>query len=422
MEEHDVVIVGAGIAGLATAIALKRVGVKALVLEKSEGLRATGAAIGLHQNAWLALEALGVAHKLTATTYPPLRMANVTDIDTGATQQIAFPQPDKHGHESRPIHRKALLEALAEELPVDTIRFSSKLESIVGLQAEEGSSYAIIHMENGVSIKAKALIGCDGVHSMVARWLGLTMPVDSGRWAVRGLAIFPEGHGLDVDFQQFVTIGKRAAFAALNDKEVYWFITGKSSKGEDIPHDPEMIKKEVISNFAKNFPTSYLRVVQHSDLSTVTWAPLLFRFPWDVILGNVSKGNITVAGDAMHPMTPDLAQGGCSALEDAVVLGRHIGNLIIKNKKIVAGDQVAEALERYVKERKWRVAKLIVVAYLAGWVQQDGSGWFMKFLRDSIFYRYFSSLMSNDKQYDCGKLPCVSSSNNELDNDPRKIY
>ena len=67
-------IVGAGIAGLATAIALKRVGVKALVLEKSEGLRAIGAAIGLHQNAWLALEALGVAHKLiTTTTYPPLR-------------------------------------------------------------------------------------------------------------------------------------------------------------------------------------------------------------------------------------------------------------------------------------------------------------------------------------------------------------
>ena len=48
MEEHDVVIVGAGIAGLAASIALKRVGVKALVLEKSEELRATGAAIGLH--------------------------------------------------------------------------------------------------------------------------------------------------------------------------------------------------------------------------------------------------------------------------------------------------------------------------------------------------------------------------------------
>ncbi|XP_065631240.1 monooxygenase 2-like [Quercus suber] len=321
------------------------------------------------------------------------------------------------------VHRKALLEALAEELPMETVRYSSKLKSIVN-QVEEGSSYAIIHMENGVSIKAKALIGCDGVHSLVAHWLRLTTPVNSGRWAVRGLAIFPEGHGLNHEAHQFVTIGKRAGFIPLNDKELYWFLTNltsKSSRGEDIAHDPELIKREVISNFAKNFPTSYLRVVQHSDLSTVTWAPLMFRFPWDVIIGNLSKGNITVAGDAMHPMTPDLGQGGCSALEDAVVLGRHIGNLIIKNKKLVAGNQVAEALERYFKERKWRVAGLIMSSYLAGWMQQDGSGWFMKFLRDAIFYRRLYGLIFAGIHYDCGKLPCVSSSNSELDNDPRKI-
>ena len=72
MEEQDVVIVGAGIAGLATTMALKRVGVGALVLEKSEGLRATGGALGLQPNAWLALDALGVSHKLT-TTYAPCK-------------------------------------------------------------------------------------------------------------------------------------------------------------------------------------------------------------------------------------------------------------------------------------------------------------------------------------------------------------
>ena len=59
------VVVGAGIAGLATAVALRRVGIKALVLERSDGLRATGAALTLFPNAWRALDALGVAHKLT---------------------------------------------------------------------------------------------------------------------------------------------------------------------------------------------------------------------------------------------------------------------------------------------------------------------------------------------------------------------
>jgi 2-polyprenyl-6-methoxyphenol hydroxylase-like FAD-dependent oxidoreductase len=70
---EDVVIVGAGIAGLATAVALKRVGVRALVLERSEGLRATGAALTLFPNAWPALDALGVSHKLTPI-YAPTSM------------------------------------------------------------------------------------------------------------------------------------------------------------------------------------------------------------------------------------------------------------------------------------------------------------------------------------------------------------
>ena len=78
----------------------------------------------------------------------------------------------------------------------------------------------------------QALVGCDGVHSVVAHWLGLTTPVHSGRWAVRGLAIFPEGHGLNHEFQHFLTTGKRAGLVPVNDKEFYWFLTIKfSSKG-----------------------------------------------------------------------------------------------------------------------------------------------------------------------------------------------
>ncbi|KAG2716386.1 hypothetical protein I3760_03G123800 [Carya illinoinensis] len=303
------------------------------------------------------------------------------------------------------VHRKALLEALAEEVPIDSIRFSSKLKSIENL-TQEGSSFAIIHMEDGASIKAKALIGCDGVHSVVARWLGLTAPVNSGRWAVRGLAVFPDGHGLNLEFRQFVTIGKRAGFAPVNDNEIYWFLVCKfSSKGEDhIAHDPEMIKREITDNLAKDFPPLYLRVV-------VPW------FPWDLIFGNLGKGNVTVAGDAMHPMTPELRQGGCVALEDAVVLGRHIGNLIIQNKRLVTGEPLAGDLERYTKERRWHVATLITVSYLSGWVQQDGSGWWMKFFRDVIFYRLLFTRIFNFIQYDCGELPCVSSNNpDQLEN------
>lgn len=166
--------------------------------------------------------------------------------------------------------------------------------------------------------------------------------------------------------------------------------------------DPNLLLREVADNLAKDFPLLYLDIVSHSDHSTLTWAPLMFRYPWDIILGNLTRANITVAGDAMHPMTPDLGQGGSSALEDAVVLGRHIGSLISKLGKLEMRD-VGFALEGYTRERRWRAAMLIAASFLTGWVSQDGSSWWMRFLRD-VFYKFILGRAFSASRYDCGKL------------------
>ncbi|KAJ4715437.1 FAD-dependent urate hydroxylase [Melia azedarach] len=403
---EEVVIIGAGIAGLATAVALKRLGIRALVLEKSDGLRPTGAALTLFPNAWLALDALGVSHKLTSI-YAPTKRGFVTNLGTGATQEISYAGTSGIASGPRSVHRRTLLEAVADELPIDTIHFSAKV-SAIETETLEGSSIAVIHLGDGTIIKAKILIGCDGVHSTVARWLGLSAPVDSGRSSVRGMAVFPEGHGLNQEVRQFVDAGIRAGFIPLNDKEIYWFLNYKClPKGENTSANPELIQKELLENYAEIMPPLYLDIVRHCDLSTLTKAPLMFRYPWGIFFGNLSKGNITVAGDAMHPMTPDLGQGGCSALEDAVVLGRHIGNLLIKHKRLVTGD-IGGAIDGYVKERRWRITWLVAGAYLSGWVQQGGSNWWMKFLRDVVFYKLLFPRIVNTVEYDCGKLSTVS--------------
>ncbi|KAG8644935.1 hypothetical protein MANES_10G015728v8 [Manihot esculenta] len=383
---EDVVIIGAGIAGLATAVALKRVGVRSLILEKSQTLRSTGAALSLFPNAWLALDALGVSDKLTSI-YPPFSKGTVTDVATGAVQEINFyTGKGSKAHGPRSVHRKILLEALAEELPADSIRFSSKFTAIEQ-QELGGTSIVVLYLEDGTTIKSKVLVGCDGVNSVVAKWLGLSAPVHSGRAAVRGLAVFPQGHGFKQEVTQFADVGKRA--------------------GENMARDPLLIRKQVIEKYAENFPQEYLDVVRHADLSNLTWAPLMFRHPWNVIFGNLSKGNITVAGDAMHPMTSDLAQGGCSALEDAVVLGRHIGNSFIQNGGVLVPEDMARAIDGYVKERKWRAAMLITGSYLSGWVQQvRDSQWWKKILRN-IFYAFVMPRLSNVAGYDCGALPSV---------------
>ncbi|XXG64670.1 hypothetical protein AAC387_Pa05g2558 [Persea americana] len=409
MERYeDVVIVGGGIAGLATALGLKRVGIRALVLERSHELRATGAALTLAPNAWRALDALGVAHKLIPL-YPAFTQGFVTDIGSGKVIPITLGgTQDGEGMGVRSVHRKVLLEALAEELPPETILFSSKLASIT-TKVHQDSSLAVLHMEDGTIINAKVLIGCDGVHSVVAQWLGLKAPIHSGRIGVRGLAVYPQGHGFRHRVQQFAHDALRAGFVPLNSTDVYWFIVYKSSaKGDEAAKDPELIQKDVLENMAKNFPSAYLDVVQHSDLSTLTSAPLMLRFPLDLIFGPTCKGNVTVAGDAMHPMTPDLGQGGCAALEDAVVLSRHIGSSCIKDGGI-RSKGIKEALEGYVYERRWRAAGLITGSYISGWAQQGGSSWMAKFIRMIFYGLLFRRIIDAVKNQDCGKLPAVPS-------------
>ncbi|RZS07326.1 hypothetical protein BHM03_00038153 [Ensete ventricosum] len=163
-QQHEVAVVGAGIAGLATAVALRRVGLPSLVLEKSPELRAAGAALTLFPNAWRALEALGVAHKLI-----PLYHA----IERYASSSSSSPF------------------------------FSSLLLFVI----MPSSCMTII------------------VASSRSRVTDL-----SSRSAIRGLAVFPEGHELiNAEALQYLGDGKRAGLVSLNSKELYFFITHTST-------------------------------------------------------------------------------------------------------------------------------------------------------------------------------------------------
>ncbi|RZC44170.1 hypothetical protein C5167_037121 [Papaver somniferum] len=424
---EEVVIVGGGVAGLATALALKRVGVKSLVLERANELRVTGGSLTLFPNAWIALEALGVADKLTSV-YKPFKRGEVTNVASGVTQEVVFTTDE--GDEwlargPRSVHRRALLEALSEELPTDTVRYSSRLRSIEKTKTHnDADSFGVfVHLEDGTTINTKVLIGCDGVHSVVAKWLGLKAPVYSGRYAVRGLGVFPEGHGLKHEVQQFVGEGRRFGIMPNTNTDVFWFMTYQSTPSaeeEMAKGDPKIIQKTMLEKVPDSAQL-VKDVIQHAYMPSLSWGPLQFRYPWDLLFGKVSNGTITVAGDAMHPMTPDLGQGGCSALEDAVVLGRHIGNSFIRNGGMLSQEDLEVEIGMYVKERRFRTAGLITGSYISGWVQQGGGGvgiisssrvvgWLTKFVRDTVFYNIGFRRLVGLVQYDCGKLPTGSTS------------
>ena len=98
----------------------------------------------------------------------------------------------------------------------------------------------------------------------------------------------------------------------------------RSDKGAD--ESAAKMKQFVLDKLrGSKVPQEALAVIDKSEMSDVLAAPLRFRPPLSLVTGSISKGNVCVAGDALHPMTPDLGQGGCSALEDGVVLARCLG-------------------------------------------------------------------------------------------------
>ncbi|XP_015169665.1 FAD-dependent urate hydroxylase-like isoform X3 [Solanum tuberosum] len=381
--EENIVTVGAGIAGLATSLALHRLGLRSVVLESADSLRATGFALALWTNAWRALDALGIGGSLRQRSLSITGFKSFS-ADSGAPiKEVSFVGNNSVEYESRCVRRKDLLETLANELPQGAIRYSSKVDSI-----EESGPLKLVHLADGSTIRTKALIGCDGVNSVVANWLGLQKPIYSGRSAIRGLLSIRKKHGYQPKFHAYFGGGVRFGFLPSDEKNLYWFCTFTPSVVHfdgNAEQDPMKLKQFVL-NKASNVSKELSTIIDRTTLDCISIAQLKLRLPWNVLLGNILKNNVCVVGDALHPMTPDLGQGGCSALEDSVVIAKCLGEALIKPITEQEDDEsmkIRIGLEKYAKERRWRRFTFISAAYLSGFIQESDNK-IISFLRQQF--------------------------------------
>ncbi|PAN06541.1 hypothetical protein PAHAL_1G270800 [Panicum hallii] len=364
-EAHGIVIVGGGICGLATALALHRKGIASLVLEKSEVLRAEGAGIGVQANGWRALEQLGVAGELRKTAG---LITSYHDVWLQGDKSTRDRYPVRT--ELRCLNRKDLIEALAKDLPAGAIRFGCRIAAVH--EDPGGHGAAVLTMADGATIKAKVLIGCDGgTNSVVARYLGLPPVRTIPRLVLRGFTSYPHGHPFKNEFLRLRVGDFFIGRLTITDNLVHFFVTMPTPSpdaglaGADLRDVRDLVLKELEEH---RCPAEITEVVRGSDpeslnLVTKFW----YRPPWEVALGGFQKGAVTVAGDAMHAMGPFIGQGGSAGLEDAVVLARTLARAAGGAGEGEDGEAaVGGAIGAYIRERRLRLVLLSLESYIMG--------------------------------------------------------
>ncbi|KAI3912620.1 hypothetical protein MKW92_005467 [Papaver armeniacum] len=381
-EEKGIVIVGGGICGLATALALHKKGIQSVVLEKAETIRAAGSAIGIFTNGWYALDQLGLANQL---------------------RQKAILL--KGNGELRCLKRSDLVQTLADSLPNQTIRFGCH---IVSAKFDPITSQPLLQLQDGSVIKAKVVIGCDGVNSVVSELIGLKPTKLFASCAVRGFTNYPSGHGFSNEFVRIRKDNIILGRLPVDNNLVHWFV-GRPGTTSDtrVSKDPKLIRESTIESI-NDFPPECVEMVKKCDLNEVTLTNLRYRTPLDILLGSFRKGTVIVAGDAMHVWGPYIGQGGAAALEDGIVLARNLAQeMCQKRGSTETGNQVTQAriekaMDQFVKERRMRLFMMSLNTYILGMLLEASSPLTKFGLIVGLILFFRNSL--GHSQHNCGRL------------------
>src|SRR5438105_489484 len=359
-DRERIAIVGAGMGGLTVAATLRRIGLEVEIYEQATRFARIGAGIQMTPNPMKVLRDLGLEQHLVRIAYRPSVMRN-RDWDTG---NLTFELPlgdSAEGEYGAPyllLHRGDLHEALTQLVPAEIVHLGKRLVDL-----DQVAGGVELRFADGTRARADAVVGADGVHSRVREIvLGPEEPVFTGRVAYR--TVFPVellgGYRVDPGCKwwgpdrhiviYYVSAGREVYFTTSVPED--WRVESWSTTGE---------VDEVRAAFV-GFHADVQRVLSACP-QVHKWA-IYERDP----LPRWSDGRVVLLGDACHPMTPYMAQGAATSMEDAAVLARCLDG--------VGADGIAEAFRRYEASRKPRTSRIQLESRENRWLRQPApAGW-----------------------------------------------
>ncbi|MFI2363569.1 FAD-dependent monooxygenase [Promicromonospora sp. NPDC019610] len=311
---RSAIVVGAGIAGLTAANALTRCGWDVRVLERSPEPRTTGAGIVLLANALRGLDAAGVGDAVRAVgqqAYPgTLRDGAGRALVHVSAEQIAA----RLGTVAIAFHRPRLQEALLDGLGDGQVTYGAAAAAV---DPGDAAHPAVVTLDDGTTLSADLVVAADGVRSRlraaVAPDVAEPVYVGSTTW----LAVL-DNPGI-TEMSQTWGPGGEVGLIPLGDGRLYWYATQVGPAGRPTGDAAADLAAARVA-----FAGWHQPIPQVLAATTPEQAQQLDLYGFRKPVPRMARGRVALVGDAAHAMPPNVGQGGCQGIEDAVVLAASV--------------------------------------------------------------------------------------------------